>query len=454
MAVIADQTLTGTAPEERRERTDIIDFKMVTFSLAGKEYGIDIMNVKEIAKAGKFTFVPNAAPFLRGVYNLRGDIIPVIDLRVFFHLPAEKKGEESLESMLILRVDDHIFGVIVDNIDKVVGINSSTIQPPHPIFGDINIKYIRGVVENTQRLYIILDVVRIFAQREEEKPKIMSELPGSNYVPLAPSSVLTAEENAPLEREVLQDYSAGAAELQFVKESLFALKRFATSSLNEAWVASRFVDWSRNRKGTDLQVKNLEEAEEFLSTFYSPCSQRFWTDDYAESFMSLLPDTPSKNIPVWNPGCGKGYETWSLACILRKRYPDAHIKIWANDNDLLAISNAPNMVFELEDIPEYCREFMVKGKSAYSFDQSIRDSVLFEYHDVLNANPFPELDLIVARDLLSFLGRNEQARVFEDFSEKLKNRGMIVLGANERPTGDQEWRFVGTDAISALMPAE
>ena len=75
-------------------------------------------------------------------------------------------------------------------------------------------------------------------------------------------------------------------------ESLFALKRFATSSLNEAWVASRFAEWSRNRKGTDLQVKNLEEAEEFLSTFYSPCSQRFWTDDYAEAFISLLPDTP------------------------------------------------------------------------------------------------------------------------------------------------------------------
>jgi len=60
-------------------------------SLAGKDYGVDIMSVKEIAKADKFTFVPNAASFIRGVYNLRGDIIPIIDLRSFFHLSYEKK---------------------------------------------------------------------------------------------------------------------------------------------------------------------------------------------------------------------------------------------------------------------------------------------------------------------------------------------------------------------------
>ena len=61
---------------------------MVTFSLGGKEYGIDIMNVKEIANASRFTYVPNAAPFVRGVYNLRGDIISVIDLRI--HVPPAR----------------------------------------------------------------------------------------------------------------------------------------------------------------------------------------------------------------------------------------------------------------------------------------------------------------------------------------------------------------------------
>ena len=66
------QTETATQSAEARKTSgDKIDFKMITFSLAGKEYGIDIMSVKEIAKAGRFTYVPNAAPFVRGVYNHR-----------------------------------------------------------------------------------------------------------------------------------------------------------------------------------------------------------------------------------------------------------------------------------------------------------------------------------------------------------------------------------------------
>ena len=125
---------------KRQAEQTRVDFKMVTFTLAGKDYGIDIMKVKEISKASKFTFVPNAAPFVRGVYNLRGDIISVIDLRTFFN---QTVTEEDLDfvNMIILRLDRHVLSVIVDSIDKVVGISSDSIQPPHPLFGDINIKY-------------------------------------------------------------------------------------------------------------------------------------------------------------------------------------------------------------------------------------------------------------------------------------------------------------------------
>ena len=133
---------------EQQERVENIDFKMVTFSLAGKDYGIDIMKVKEIAKDSDFTFVPNTASYVKGVYNLRGDIISIIDLRLMFNLPVDAYPEGALENLIILRLEDHIIGIIVDYTDKVVGINSQTIQPPHPLFGDINVKYISGVVEN------------------------------------------------------------------------------------------------------------------------------------------------------------------------------------------------------------------------------------------------------------------------------------------------------------------
>src|SRR6056297_1406877 len=114
-------TISDELKQEEAEKVENIDYKMVTFSLAGKEYGIDIMKVKEISKADRFTYVPNTAPYVRGVYNLRGDIISIIDLRVMFHLPAPSREEGTMEDMIILRLDSSYIGIIVDSIDKVVG---------------------------------------------------------------------------------------------------------------------------------------------------------------------------------------------------------------------------------------------------------------------------------------------------------------------------------------------
>lgn len=160
--VVTTTAVQAAQAQDKTETATVIDFKMVTFSLADKDYSIDIMHVKEIAKAGHFTYVPNTLPFVLGVYNLRGEIIPILDLRLFFNIEVPPREGNKLENMLILSVDDQKFGVVVDKIDKVIGVQKSTIQPPHPLFGDISIKYIDGVVESNNRLYILLDITRIF----------------------------------------------------------------------------------------------------------------------------------------------------------------------------------------------------------------------------------------------------------------------------------------------------
>jgi len=434
MAVIRDLAQVNADLQEQKERIDTVDFKMITFSLAGKDYGVDIMNVKEIAKADKFTYVPNAASFVRGVYNLRGDIIPIIDLRMFFQLPVVKK--DGFENMLILRINDHVYGTIVDKIDKVVGINAENIQPPHPIFGDINIKYISGVVEKQGNLYIILDVIRIFTQSEDDKQKQRGAV---------------AEEDAGAAPE--PSFAGKAAELDsvlgFLQQSLPALRQFYPSDINDEWIRRRFAEWSGSRSGDDLQLKNPAEADEYLSTFFSPDTGRFWSDDYAARVRSLLPDLKSGNIQVWNIGCGKGYEAFSFACILKSRYPGVGIKIWANDSDIMAISQAPNLVFELGDMPEFCRAYTVKGKNGYSFSQEIKDSIVFEYHDILNDNPLPDLDMVLVRDVLSFLQAAEQSRMVRSFGEKLKSGGIVILGRNEFLPG-ADWEFIGKEPVSVF----
>jgi len=439
-AVIKNLEQVNAELQEQKERAENVDFKMVTFSLSGKDYGVDIMNVKEIAKADKFTYVPNAASFVRGVYNLRGDIIPIIDLRQFFHLPMDKKND-SMENMLILHINDQVYGTIVDKIDKVIGINKENIQPPHPIFGDINIKFISGVVEKQGDLYIILDVVRIFTITEEDKKQSRSSVgEGEYFVPPPPSGA-----GEPGVQRAAADTTIG-----FIEESLTALRGFFVTPLNSNWLHKRFNEWTVGRAGSDLQLKTAADADEFLSTFHSPHSGEFWSDTYANSVKKILPEISSPNINVWNIGCGKGYESYSFACILKNRYPNAHIKIWANDNDIMAVSQAPNMVYDLEDLPEFCRPFMARGTSGYSFNQAIKDAIVFEYHDVSNENSLPELDIILARDVISFLAAQDQTKITTDFSEKLRNRGFVILGRNEELTG-VDWQAMADDPVSAYL---
>jgi len=439
-AEIKDLAQVNADLQEQKERAESVDFKIITFSLGGKDYGVDIMNVKEIAKADKFTFVPNAASFVRGVYNLRGDIIPIIDLRTFFHVPLDKKADGQ-ENMLILRINEQVYGTIVDKIDKVVGVNHESIQPPHPIFGDINIKFISGVVEKEGVLYVILDVIRIFGQKKEE---------GKEHSVVSGGDIFVAPPK-PEEQTVQQQAMVSDSALDFIKEALSALKHFIVTPLNDTWLRTRFNEWRAGRTDDDLQLKNAIDAEDFLSNFASPCTGEFWSDEYAAGVKNVLPAISSNTVQAWDIGCGKGYEAFSFACILKSKYPTASIKVWANDNDIMAISQVPSLVFDQpEDIPEYCREFLVKGKTGYTFNQVIKDAVVFEYHDVLNDTSLPDLDIILARDILSYFSEEDQNKMIGEFADKLKDQGVVIVGKNEEIFGGS-WMPLTSDTVSVFV---
>lgn len=437
---------------EDKENVALVDYKMVTFSLAGKDYAIDIMQVKEIAKTGRFTYVPNTLPFVLGVYNLRGEIIPIIDLRLFFNIDIPERKDNSVENMLIVSVGDQLFGVVVDVIDKVVGIQRSSIQPPHPLFGDINIKYIYGVVECHNRLYILLDIERIFGARGNEKDTTVSL--ESVYVNTSKNLVAnSAPENASSQSQVKedsvkkesskedsQDTNRIEQEFKFIVEELQNLKKFFVSNINDEWVKARFDQWVKTKGIDNAQLQSESDAEEFLKPFWSSCNGTWWTKEYADEVYKLLPDNSAKQIVVWNPGCGKGYETYSLACILKKRYPDSRIRIYAQDMDLLNVSNAPLISVPASYASDWYEPYLTqKVNGEYTFTQEIKDIIMFEYHDCANSNSLPMVDIVFARDLLSLLPVESQSIVVSDFEEKLKGNGIIILGNNESLGKGSSW---------------
>lgn len=446
--IIAIQNEAENTVDSRKESVVNIDFKMVAFSLAGKDYAIDILKVKEIAKAGRFTYVPNTSPFVLGVYNLRGDIIPIIDLRLFFNIDVPERTENQIENMIIVTVEDQVFGVVVDAIDKVVGIQKSTIQPPHPLFGDISIKYIAGVVESNNHLYILLDIDRIFSSKVTKTEKKEVEAPQYNDVnhQVARKPQQVVQQVKPVVEE------PKAIDFSFIKEGLQNFRRFNVSEINMDWIRSRYSEWEQER-GENLQLANEADADAFLKTFYSKHSGAFWSEAYANAVFDNLPANEARQIVVWNPGCGKGYETYSLACILKRRYPDARIKIYAHEVDLLSISNAPLLTLPSDVAETWYKPFVSKTVTGeYTFIQSIKDMILFEYHDCMHTNAMPAVDIIFARDVLSFMGEQAQKDLLNEFGEKVKGNGCLFLGDNEQvPSGNTNWSAKSANQISMYL---
>jgi len=422
------------ADTQKQDNMVVVDYKMVTFSLAGKDYAIDIMKVKEIAKAGRFTYVPNALPFVLGVYNLRGDIIPIIDLRLFFNIEMPEREYDALENMLIVSIGELTFGIVVDEIDKVVGIQKSSINPPHPLFGDINIKYIQGVVEVNNRLYVLLDIDKIFGAKADSKTSEDAVMREMATRAAAPSPAAAKKQAAPApKKEERVDYS-------FIVDSLANMRKFSASALNDKWMQVRYKEWEGERGKGKTQLQNATDADLFLKKFYSPFSGTWWDKAYADAVLKALPDNTAKQIIVWNPGCGKGCETYSLACVLKKRYPEAKVKIYAHEVDLLSISNAPLLSVPAEVANDWMAPYITKKANGdYTFVQDIRDSILFEYHDCAHTNNLPTCDIIFARDVLSFLPEASQQTIIADFSEKLKGNGIVILGQNETLEENTKW---------------
>jgi len=133
--------------------------QFLSFQLGAEEYGIDILRVQEIRAYEKATRIPNTPAFIKGVINLRGVIVPVIDLRMKFGLETAAYNEMTV--VVVLNVADRTIGVVVDRVSDVLTIAPGDIRPAPEFTSRVDNAFVRGLATVDQRVLIIADIERL-----------------------------------------------------------------------------------------------------------------------------------------------------------------------------------------------------------------------------------------------------------------------------------------------------
>jgi len=155
---------TALVSKEQKTSESSQILQLVTFTLGGEEYAVDILKVQEINRMKEITRVPNAPYYVEGVINLRGKVIPVVCLRKFFGLPEEE--DRSRQKIMIMDIQGTTIGLIVDTVSEVLRISSSIVEPPPSMTYSVSTEFISGIAKLEDRLIILLDMDKLIGKEE------------------------------------------------------------------------------------------------------------------------------------------------------------------------------------------------------------------------------------------------------------------------------------------------
>ena len=146
--------------------------QLVLFELSGETYGVDVAHVQSIIPMQDIVTVPGAPLFIEGVVNLRGAVIPVVDLRTRFNLAGATHKQKLV--IVIVELNNMLAGLIVDKVTEVTKIPETAIDPPSPMLTGVDTAYLRGIGkiqkegEEEEKLVILLDLDRVFSLEEQQ----------------------------------------------------------------------------------------------------------------------------------------------------------------------------------------------------------------------------------------------------------------------------------------------
>ncbi|UVC29978.1 chemotaxis protein CheW [Pantoea sp. SOD02] len=158
---------------QQTANADAVVQEYLVFRLGKEEYGIDILKVQEIRGCDRVTRIPNAHDFITGVTNLRGVIVPIIDLRLRFHLPDAKHDENTV--VIVLNLNDRIVGIVVDGVVDVQSMDVDQIKPTPDVASTLSSRYLMGIGVLESRMVILVNIEKLLSREEMELMDSMTE---------------------------------------------------------------------------------------------------------------------------------------------------------------------------------------------------------------------------------------------------------------------------------------
>ncbi len=140
--------------------------ELLTFTLGSEEYAIDILKVQEIRGYDTVTAIVNAPAFIKGVINLRGIIVPIVDMRIKFNLGSPTYDQQTV--VIVLNVADRIVGMVVDGVSDVLTLQPSDIKPAPEFGAGMDTRYLQGLGTAGERMLILVDIEKLMTSREME----------------------------------------------------------------------------------------------------------------------------------------------------------------------------------------------------------------------------------------------------------------------------------------------
>ena len=138
--------------------------ELLTFTLGNEEYGIDILKVQEIRGYDAVTTIANSPDFIKGVINLRGIIVPIVDMRIKFKLGNITYNE--LTVVIILNVANRVVGIVVDGVSDVIALTAEQLKPAPEFSSSLDMQYIMGLGTVDERMIIVMDIEKLMTGRD------------------------------------------------------------------------------------------------------------------------------------------------------------------------------------------------------------------------------------------------------------------------------------------------